>query len=105
ASLEWDARPSVCVVLASKGYPGKYEAGKIIRGLDAAAAMADVKVFHAGTDVDEQGRVITAGGRVLGVTALGDTLADAKRRAYEAVGAISFSGMHGRGDIADKALA
>src|SRR5262245_6052962 len=85
----WDPRPAVCVVMASNGYPGKYETGKPIAGLDEVARMADVKVFHAGTRLDN-GRVLTDGGRVLGVTALGDTLADAKTRAYEAVAKISF---------------
>lgn len=102
--VEWDARPAVCVVLCSAGYPGKYETGKPITGLDEAEAMPDVKVFHAGTKVDGKGRVVTDGGRVLGVTALGDDLAAAKARAYEAVKLIQFTGMHYRTDIADKAL-
>jgi phosphoribosylamine--glycine ligase len=101
--LEWDPRPAVCVVLASKGYPGTYERGLVITGLAEAAQVPDVKVFHAGTRLDGD-RVLTDGGRVLGVTALGDTLADAKRRAYEAVGRIKFPGMFFRTDIADKAL-
>jgi phosphoribosylamine--glycine ligase len=101
--LEWDPRPAVCVVLASKGYPGTYEKGLRIAGLDDVAKLPDVKVFHAGTRLD--GDVVrTEGGRVLGVTALGYTLADAKRRAYEAVERISFPGMFYRSDIADKAL-
>ncbi len=100
----WDPRPSVCVVLCSGGYPGKYENGKPITGLDEVKKMPDVMVFHAGTAMDENKRVVTAGGRVLGVTALGDTLADAKARAYEAVAKINFKGMHFRTDIADKAL-
>lgn len=102
-AVEWDPRPAVCVVMASQGYPGKYELGKPIAGLDEVSRMADVKVFHAGTKVDN-GRAVTDGGRVLGVTALGDTLADAKKRAYEAVSKISFKGAHYRTDIADKAL-
>ena len=102
-TLEWDPRPAVCVVLASKGYPGHYEKALVISGLEAAARLPDVKVFHAGTRLDGK-RVLTDGGRVLGVTALGDTLADAKRRAYEAVALISFPGMFYRTDIADKAL-
>jgi phosphoribosylamine--glycine ligase len=101
--VDWDPRPAVCVVMASGGYPGKYETGKPIAGLDEVSRMPDVKVFHAGTRLDN-GRVLTDGGRVLGVTALGDTLADAKKRAYEAVHKISFKGMHFRTDIADKAL-
>lgn len=99
----WDERPAVCVVMCSGGYPGKYENGKPIAGLDEVSKMADVKVFHAGTRLDN-GRTVTDGGRVLGVTALGDTLADAKKRAYEAVAKIQFRGAHYRTDIADKAL-
>jgi phosphoribosylamine--glycine ligase len=102
--VEWDPRPSVCVVLCSQGYPGSYQKGRFITGLEDAAKMPDVQVFHAGTKL-EDGSVLTDGGRVLGVTALGDTLADAKKRAYEAVAKIQFTGMHYRKDIADKALA
>ncbi len=101
--LAWDPRPAVCVVLTSRGYPGPYEAGYPIEGLAEAARLPDVKVFHAGTRL-EKNAVLTDGGRVLGVTALGDTLADAQRRAYEAVSRISFSGMHYRRDIGTKAL-
>jgi phosphoribosylamine--glycine ligase len=101
--LEWDPRPAVCVVMASRGYPGTYEKGLRVDGLDKAAKVPDVKVFHAGTRLDGD-LVRTDGGRVLGVTALGDTLADAKRRAYEAVDGIHFPGMFCRRDIADKAL-
>ncbi len=103
-NIEWDTRPAVCVVLCSGGYPGKYDTGKPITGIADADRLPDVKVFHAGTKVDELNRVATDGGRVLGVTALGDTLADAKARAYEAVTLITFAGMHYRSDIADKAL-
>lgn len=102
--IEWDARPAVCVVLCSGGYPGKYENGKSITGIEDAERLADVKVFHAGTKIDERNRTVTDGGRVLGVTALGDDLAAAKARAYEAVKLISFVGMQYRTDIADKAL-
>jgi phosphoribosylamine--glycine ligase len=101
--IEWDPRPSVCVVLCSPGYPGSYPKGRFIDGLAEAAKLPDVQVFHAGTKLDGQS-IVTDGGRVLGVTALGDTLADAKRRAYEAVSKINFTGMHYRKDIADKAL-
>jgi phosphoribosylamine--glycine ligase len=101
--LEWDPRPAVCVVMASGGYPGNYEKGLSIKGLAEAAKLPDVKVFHAGTRRDGE-RVLTDGGRVLAVTALGDTLADAKRRAYEAVACIQFPGAFYRRDIADKAL-
>jgi phosphoribosylamine--glycine ligase len=101
--LEWDPRPAVCVVLASQGYPGPYVKGKVIHGLDEAALLPNVKVFHAGTKV-ESNVIVTDGGRVLGVTALGDTLAEAKRNAYEAVERIEFAGAFYRHDIADKAL-
>jgi phosphoribosylamine--glycine ligase len=101
--LEWDPRPAVCVVMASQGYPGSYAKEKVISGLDEAARLPDVKVFHAGTKV-ENNLIVTDGGRVLGVTALHDTLAQAKERAYEAVSRISFQGAFYRKDIADKAL-
>ncbi len=102
--LEWDPRPAVCVVMASGGYPGKFAVGKAIMGLEDAAKLPDVKVFHGGTRKDTSGIVVTDGGRVLGVTALGDTLADAQRKAYEAVALISFQGAHYRKDIAARAL-
>jgi phosphoribosylamine--glycine ligase len=102
-SVVWDDRPSVCVVITSSGYPGKYEMGKLITGLDEAAKLPHVKVFHAGTKLEGK-RVLTDGGRVLGVTALGDTLTEAKKNAYEAIQKINFPGMHYRTDIADKAL-
>jgi phosphoribosylamine--glycine ligase len=102
--LAWDPRPAVCVVMASQGYPGAYPKGKLITGLEEVAALPNVKVFHAGTKSDG-GHIVTDGGRVLGVTALGETLADAKKNAYEAVAKIHFAGAHFRTDIADKALA
>jgi len=101
--LDWDPRPAVCVVMASQGYPGTYEKGFAIKGLDQAAKLPDVKVFHAGTRQDND-RILTDGGRVLGVTALGDTLAQAKKNAYKAVACINFFGAFYRKDIADKAL-
>jgi phosphoribosylamine--glycine ligase len=101
--LDWDPRPAVSVVIASQGYPGPYAKGKVITGLAEAAKVPGVKVFHAGTKL-ENGLVVTDGGRVLSVTALGDTLAEAKRNAYEAVGRIHFQGAFHRRDIADKAL-
>ena len=101
--LEWDARPAVCVVMCSEGYPGNYERGFPIKGLNETGQMPDVKVFHAGTRLDSD-RVLTDGGRVLGVTALGDTLAEAQKRAYEAVATISFRGAFWRHDIGSKAL-
>ncbi|REJ68574.1 MAG: phosphoribosylamine--glycine ligase [Planctomycetota bacterium] len=102
--LEWDPRPAVCVVMASEGYPGEYEKGRPIRGLDEAAKLDDVKVFHAGTaTLDDQ--VITDGGRVLGVTALGESVAAAKLQAYKAVKCIRWDGAWCRKDISDKAIA
>jgi phosphoribosylamine--glycine ligase len=101
--LEWDPRPAVCVVLASQGYPGNYARGKLITGLAEAAKLPDVHIFHAGTR-DDNGMIITDGGRVLSVTALGETLTQAKQRAYEAVEKIHFQGAFYRRDIADKAL-
>ena len=102
--LQWDERPSVCVVMASEGYPGSYEKGHVIRGLPAAGELADVKVFHAGTTLNSDGEVVTNGGRVLGVTALGESVATAKLRAYEAVKCIRWDGAWCRKDIADKAI-
>jgi len=101
--LKWDPRPAVCVVMASGGYPGDYEKGKVISGLDEAAQLPDVVVFHAGTR-QQNGQVVTNGGRVLGVTALGTTIAAAKAQAYEAVDRIRFEGAYCRRDIADKAI-
>jgi len=101
--VEWDSRPAVCVVIASGGYPGKYEKGKVIEGLGDVKQMKDVMVFHAGT-ASKNGKVVTSGGRVLGVTALGGTIKEAVTRAYEAVGKIHFDGMHFRKDIARRAL-
>lgn len=102
-SLQWDPRPAVCVVMASGGYPGSYEKGKEIEGLDQAAKLDDVMVFHAGTDTKD-GKTVTAGGRVLGVTALGQSIKDAKAKAYDAVDKIVFDGAYCRRDIADKAI-
>lgn len=102
-SVEWDPRPAVCVVLASQGYPGSFQTGKIISGLDEAAKVPNVKVFHAGTKLNA-GNVFTDGGRVLGVTALGDTLVAARTNAYTAVEKIKFPGMFYRRDIGAKAL-
>ncbi len=102
-SIEWDPRPAVCVVMSSGGYPGTYEKGKVIGGLDEAAKLKDVVVFQAGTAMQD-GNIVTQGGRVLGVTAVGENIAAAKARAYEAVDLISFDGAYCRKDIADKAL-
>jgi len=102
-SIEWDPRPAVCVVMSSGGYPGDYEKGKPISGLDEAGRMADVVVFQAGT-AKQDGKIVTSGGRVLGVTAVGNDIAAAKAKAYEAVDKIHFEGAYCRRDIADKAL-
>jgi len=101
--LQWDPRPAVCVVMASGGYPDAYEKGKIISGIAQAESLADVVVFHAGTK-QQDGHVVTSGGRVLGVTALGQDIAAAKTRAYEAVDCIAFEGACCRRDISDKAI-
>jgi phosphoribosylamine--glycine ligase len=90
--------------MASAGYPASADPGRPIAGLERAAELVDVFVFHAGTGVDDHDRWVTAGGRVLGVTALGRDLAAARRRAYDAVAAIRFAGEHHRGDIAADAL-
>jgi phosphoribosylamine--glycine ligase len=101
--IDWDTRSAVTVVLASGGYPGKYETGKTISGLADAAKFEDVQVFHAGTKrVDSE--VKTAGGRVLAITALGSTLEAARTRAYEAVSRIDFENCHYRRDIASNAI-
>jgi phosphoribosylamine--glycine ligase len=109
-ALEWDPRPSVAVVMASEGYPGHYERGRSINNLEEVDRMEDVKVFHAGTSLrsdpvgDRSARVVTDGGRVLAVTALGPTLAEAQGRAYEGVRAIRFAGAWYRRDIAERAI-
>jgi len=102
-TLEWDPRAAVCVVMASGGYPGSYDKGFEITGIDQADAMDGVKVFHAGTALSG-GKLVTSGGRVLGVTALGDTIADAQKRAYQAVSKIHWDGCYCRKDIAQKAM-
>ncbi|HZN68275.1 MAG TPA: phosphoribosylamine--glycine ligase [Tepidisphaeraceae bacterium] len=102
-TLKWDPRPALCVVAASRGYPGKYPTGVPITGVDKADGMPDVKVFQGGTRSDG-GRLVTDGGRVLSVTALGKTLAEAQRRAYQAMGQIHFDGIHYRRDIGWRAI-
>ncbi len=102
AAPVWDPRPAVCVVMASEGYPGKYQRGRPIRGLDEAAKVPNCKVFHAGTSTSA-GQIVTDGGRVLGVTALGNTISSAKLQAYTAVKAIRWDGAWCRKDISDKA--
>jgi phosphoribosylamine--glycine ligase len=103
--LKWSDDVAVSVVLASGGYPGEYETGKPITGLDDAAAVPGVTVYHAGTKLADDGALVTAGGRVLNVTAVAPTFAEARERAYEAVSRISFEGMQYRTDIGLKALA
>jgi phosphoribosylamine--glycine ligase len=98
-AIEWDTCAAVTVVLASGGYPGKYETGKTVLGLDDAAKVEDVQIFHAGTR-RANGEVKTAGGRVLAITALGSTLEAARARAYEAVSRVHFENCHYRRDIA-----
>lgn len=97
--IEWQPGSSACIVLASKGYPQKPQTGDAINGLEDAAKMDGVNIFHAGTARDASGGLVTAGGRVLGATATGDDLATALSRSYEAVGKITFDGMQYRRDI------
>jgi phosphoribosylamine--glycine ligase len=101
--LKWSPLTSVCVVMASGGYPGSYAKGKVIFGLDAANTLPNTKVFHAGT-AKSGDQIITNGGRVLGVTALGEDLKHAQAAAYAAVVKIQFDGAHFRRDIAAKAM-
>jgi phosphoribosylamine--glycine ligase len=102
-ALEWREEAAVCVVMASRGYPGDYAKGKEIHGIEAAGSDAEVTVFHAGTKRAD-GRLVTSGGRVLGVTALGADVRAAREKVYGAVGKIGFEGAHFRRDIAAKAL-
>jgi phosphoribosylamine--glycine ligase len=100
--LDWHTKSAVCVVMASRGYPGEYEKGKVIKGLEEAAGMDDIVVFHAGTS-EKEGDIVTSGGRVLGVTGLGDGINEAIENAYKAVEKISWDGAYYRGDIGAKA--
>lgn len=102
--LSWSDKWAVSVVLASEGYPGSYEKGKVILGLEEAQDLDGVIVFHAGTALNPDGELITAGGRVLNVVALGDTFEEARNRAYEACGLIKFEGVQYRSDIGRRAL-
>ena len=101
--LEWDPRPAVCVVMAADGYPGHYEKRRVISGLDDAEQLANSKVFHAGT-AEESDEVVTAGGRVLGVTSVGDDIPGAKEAAYAAVEKIHWDGCWSRRDISDNVI-
>ena len=102
--IAWDPRAAVCVVMASQGYPGSYEKGKPIHGLEKAEMMPGVHCFHAGTAIKD-GKYLTAGGRVLGVTGLGTGIKEAMELTYQACAAISWEGVHYRTDIGEKALA
>jgi len=100
---QWSEKWSIGVVMASKGYPEKYEKGFEITGIEEAEKDSDIVVFHAGTDI-KNGKIITAGGRVLTVTAVGDTLKEAKNKVYKAIEKIHFEGAHYRKDIGDKGI-
>ena len=102
-NIKWKDKAAVCVILASGGYPGKYQKGKVIYGFEKLENKKDIIVFHAGTKLQE-GKIVTAGGRVLGVTAWDDTISKAKDKAYEGVEKIYFKNMYYRKDIASKAL-
>jgi phosphoribosylamine--glycine ligase len=102
-ALDWDPRPAVGVVISAAGYPASPRKGDPITGLEAATALPDVSVLHAGTALDDQGNLVSAGGRVLAVVALGENLSDARAKAYDGVEAIQLEGSHHRTDIAAKA--
>ncbi|MBU1726772.1 MAG: phosphoribosylamine--glycine ligase, partial [Candidatus Omnitrophica bacterium] len=102
-NLEWETRACVCVVCSSGGYPGSYQKGKEIFGLDEASKIKDTVVFHAGT-IKSQEKYFTSGGRVLGITGLGSTIKEAINTVYQAAGKISFEGIHYRKDIGKRAL-
>jgi len=102
-NIEWEDNAAVCVVVASGGYPGKYQKGKVINGLERLEKMKDIIVFHAGTKLQDN-KIITSGGRVLGITAWDDTISKAKEKAYEGVEKIYFEDMYYRKDIAVKAI-
>jgi len=102
-SIQWDERPAVCVVMASNGYPGNYQKGKGIEGLDKVQNIQNAQVFHAGTAF-KNNHVVTSGGRVLGVTALGNDIKEAINLAYQATSQIQWEGAYYRKDIGKKAL-
>jgi phosphoribosylamine--glycine ligase len=102
-SLEWHEEPALCVVMAAKGYPGAYAKGSEIKGLEAAGADPNVVIFHAGTR-REGNRILADGGRVLGVTARGETIAEAKTTAYAAIDKIDWPEGFCRGDIGFRAI-
>jgi phosphoribosylamine--glycine ligase len=103
--LNWDPRVACCVVMASGGYPGDYESGKVITGIDEAEKLAGVNVFHAGTKLDKSGQLVTAGGRVLNVCALGTDLKQAQQLANAACDKIHFPGAYFRRDIGHRVMA
>jgi len=103
AELRWSPGASACVIASSPGYPGSYPTGLPISGLEDAARIPGVQVFHSGSALHD-GRVLTAGGRVLGVTAVAGTLEEALGRAYQALGEIHFEGMYYRRDVGHRAL-
>jgi len=102
-NIKWKDKAAVCVILASGGYPGKYQKGKVIYGFEKLENKKGIIVFHAGTKLQE-GKIVTAGGRVLGVTAWDDTISKAKEKAYEGVEKIYFENIYYRKDIAAKAI-
>lgn len=104
-SLSWKEEWAACVVLASEGYPGSYDTGKVILGIDEAEALPGVTVFHAGTALNKDDELITAGGRVLNVVALGESFNEAREKAYEACECIQFEGKQYRSDIGKRAAA
>ncbi|MGB9891491.1 MULTISPECIES: phosphoribosylamine--glycine ligase [Thermodesulfovibrio] len=97
--VKWKNEASLCVILASEGYPGKYKKGIPIYGLEMFKGLKDITVFHAGTKFDDDGKIVTNGGRVLGITALGKDIKEARQKAYSAVEFIKFEGMQYRKDI------
>jgi phosphoribosylamine--glycine ligase len=101
--IKWDGRHCICVVMASGGYPGAYSKGKVITGLESVKDVCDVIVFHAGTGIADA-KVVTSGGRALGVVGLGNDLRLAVKKAYSAVSKIVFDGVHYRNDIGRRAL-
>ena len=104
AELLWDSRPAISIVATSEGYPGDYPTGRVITGIEKADQLKDVKVFHSGTTIDANKKLVTDGGRVLSVTALGDTIKEAQALAYKAMQLIHFEGMHYRKDIGHWAM-
>jgi len=102
-TAKWDSRPALGVVLAAGGYPDEYRKGDVIQGIEDAN-NTDIKVFHAGTGLNDQGQLVTSGGRVLCVTALGENVTDAQKRAYEGVSKIHWEEVYYRTDIGHRAV-